>query len=242
MKRRDFVRHCSVAVASAGVAGAALTRTASARTESSAAAGASVLGSAADPIVTEQTTAVEPLRVDDSWLEGIAGRHAHIFEVGRHLDGGALLPVHNFIDAMVGPHGVPAHDVVALLGLRSTAISYALNDALWAKYKLGEWFEVTDPATRAPALRNLWFDEPDLAAPAARLRIAPLQRRGMVVLVCDNNLRGYASAMARDSGVPATTVRQELLEGLVPGAIAVPAMVAAVHRAQRAGASFSSVG
>ena len=38
--------------------------------------------------------------------------------------------------------------------MRHSAIGYAFDDNLWAKYKLGELFKADDPATGAPATRN----------------------------------------------------------------------------------------
>jgi len=33
---------------------------------------------------------------------------------------------------------------------------FTYNDAMWAKYKFGEKYAVTDPATTAPATRNVF--------------------------------------------------------------------------------------
>jgi hypothetical protein len=57
--------------------------------------------------------------------------------------------------------------------------------------------------------------------------------------VCNNNLRGVAGTLARQYGGTADEVRNDLVAGLAQGMTVVPAMVAAVHRAQLKGAPMS---
>ena len=47
--------------------------------------------------------------------------------------------------------------VTAVVVLRHSAFPLALNHAMWAKYKIGESFKIDDPETKAPAVKNPFF-------------------------------------------------------------------------------------
>jgi len=239
LDRRNFVLQGTGALAAGGIGLALSPRRAEAGAAGAAAATTAAVdasGSALDDLQGQQAP------VDDSWLERIAGKKAQIFDAPKHLNGGILIAIGNFLNAMTGPHAFAAADVVPVLALHGTAIGLVMQDALWAKYKLGEKLEVDDPLTREKSLRNPWLRESDPAAPMARIRIAPLQERGLILLVCNNNLRGWTGMLARESQQTPEDTRTEILANLIPGAIVVPAAVAAVHRAQAAGAGYSYVG
>src|SRR5262245_37463036 len=50
--------------------------------------------------------------------------------------------------------GTPNKDCNVVVVLRHTALGYALSDAMWSKYKLGELFHAPDPKTNEPSVRN----------------------------------------------------------------------------------------
>ncbi len=50
--------------------------------------------------------------------------------------------------------GTQNKDCSIVVVLRNTGISYAMEDRLWAKYKLGELFKANDSETQAPSVRN----------------------------------------------------------------------------------------
>ena len=183
---------------------------------------------------------------DDSWLEsaltaGSKVPHKQIFDIPGHLNGGPLFYCNNYLRGLEAS-GIPAGDIQAVLGLHGSAIPLVLTDPLWAKYKLGEMFRINDPRTKAASVRNLWLVADDPAAPAAAWTIPALQARGVRLIVCNNNLRGVAGSLARQYGGTADDVRNELVAGLAPGVTVVPAMVAAVHRAQSKGCSYIYAG
>lgn len=81
-----------------------------------------------------------------------------------------------------GPH--KAHMAMALHGAANTA---NFSDALWAKYRLGEWLGIKDPKTHLPATRNIWLhsdndgshDPQDERGIYQDTSIEGLQRRGV---------------------------------------------------------------
>ena len=42
----------------------------------------------------------------------------------------------------------------AVVVLRHAAFPIALNNAMWEKYKIGELFNIIDPETKSPAVKN----------------------------------------------------------------------------------------
>ena len=63
--------------------------------------------------------------------------------------------------------GSPPAECNAMVVLRHSAIGYAMEDRLWAKYNLGEIFEANDPKTGKPSMRNpFWKPQTgDFSAP-----------------------------------------------------------------------------
>ena len=178
---------------------------------------------------------------DDSWLDGLTASHKQIFDTPGHLNGGPLFYCNNYLRGLEAS-GIAAGDIQAVLGLHGSAIPLVLTDPLWVKYKLGEMFRINDPKTKTASVRNLWLVADDPAAASAAWTIPALQARGVRFIVCNNNLRGVAGSLARQYGGTAEEVRNELVAGLAPGVIVVPAMVAAVHRAQLKGCSYAYAG
>lgn len=242
--RRQFVREGAGMLVATGLTASL----ASASTSASAAAGstpktaAALASEFAMPEAEPADSSAARLLVDDTWLERLAGRRALFFDAPKHINGGALITVMNYLNAMTGAHAFAPDTVVPILGLHGTAIGLAMQDTLWAKYKLGERFEADDPLTKTRSVRNPWYAEADSTTPLGRNRVKALQDRGLIVLVCGNNLRGWAGVIARDTQQTADAVRSEIESNLIPGAIVVPAMVAASQRAQQAGASYAYVG
>lgn len=65
----------------------------------------------------------------------------------------------NWIEAMVKAYGYPA-DQVRLVFVNYGPMNFiTYNDSIWANYKAGEWQGVSDPKTKAPAVRNPFADD-----------------------------------------------------------------------------------
>src|SRR5256714_15004593 len=93
-----------------------------------------------------------------------------------------------------------------------------MNDALWAKYNLGETFSIKDgdvPAKRNPYATITGF-------PISGLGIAELLKSGVLVGACDVALTIYSSGAAKKMGLAPETVKKEWIAGLFPGVQVVP--------------------
>ncbi len=99
----------------------------------------------------------------------------------------------------------------------------ALNDALWERYAIGEDQKIKDPNTKAPATRNVFWKARDAATGwEAQNALEPLQRRGLISLVCNVALGNWATGVARKYQRDPEAVKAEWRENLIPGAILVP--------------------
>src|SRR5215207_4423248 len=94
---------------------------------------------------------------DDKWLDSLKGKNRQYFDATAVNAGWVLGYAMNWMDTMKATYGGTDKDLNAVIGLRHFSIPMAYNDTIWAKYKLGEFASITDPATKAPATRNIFF-------------------------------------------------------------------------------------
>lgn len=163
-----------------------------------------------------------------------------------------LLQLKNWLNGFQFAYKLDPKDLHTVVAAYASANILTYGDAVWANYKLGEKYQITDPATNAPAVRNVFVpsrfgaDAPkDIAAPNNYYQdtgIAVLQERGAVFLTCNNSLNGHAAAAVADKRAPAgmtqADVAADIQAHLIPGAALVPAVVGEVSRAQAAGYSL----
>ena len=86
---------------------------------------------------------------------------------------------------------------------RHKGTPYALGSAIWEKYKIGESFQILDPETKAPAVKNPWFQPKPGVLANNDAALDRLVARGTVVGVCSVSLRGRAQRLAANAGVTA---------------------------------------
>ena len=83
------------------------------------------------------------------WPGVLKGRHRQVFDVYSINGGSPLGFTNNFL--------TPNESATAVLVFRHGGTPYALGSAMWGKYKVGESFNIIDPETKAPAVKNPWF-------------------------------------------------------------------------------------
>lgn len=174
-----------------------------------------------------------------SWLARVNASHKQFFDAPKPEGGLPLVHVMNYYDTYNTAFGVKDADVDAVLTFYGGTTFFGLNDAMWGKYALGEFAAVTDPATNAPATRNIWRQSPvilGLTLPGAG--IDALYARGATFIVCDNALHIFAGLVAAKRGLDATKVYDDMRANILPNVTLVPGMVIAVEQAQRAGLSY----
>jgi hypothetical protein len=228
--RRDFLAQ----LAAAGLASAGLTACAPA-------AGAAGLAPAPVP----------GGRYDDSWTAKVrAARHKAVFDGPEVQDGLPIFQAWLFRQGYREALGASeAQAAVPVVVVRHAGTVLAMDDALWAKYKLGEMRKINDPVTSKPAERNpVARPRADAAKPEGDMArivaengqptIETLIAQGAVVLACNLALNQVIGGIARRTSQKVEDVRAEVHAGLVPGVILQPSGVYAVLRAQEAGCVY----
>lgn len=185
-------------------------------------------------------TALAPLveAPADNWLKGLNGKHKQFFDFPAAGGGIPLVHMMNYYDTYNKAYGVSDRDIDAVGTFYGSTTFHAMNDAMWAKYRLGEFLEVND-ATGKPATANPWRHAPvvlGMALPPAS--IESLQKRGATFIVCNNALTIFSGMLAQARGLDAKAVYDDLRANILPDVELIPGMVVAIEQAQRAGLTY----
>ncbi|MFN8572941.1 MAG: hypothetical protein U0132_12910 [Gemmatimonadaceae bacterium] len=191
-------------------------------------------GSATTP---RSAFAESPVVADDRWLQAIHGDHRQYFDAVSVAGGFPLVYALSWANTMKATYNLTNDQLCAVIGLRHMGIAPAFNDAIWEKYKLGQFFKVDDPKTKQPSTRNIFNSTApgDLRFPGSD--VGSQMKNGAVVVACNlatTVLSGIAANAAGLSMAPEAAYK-EWAAGLVPGVMLVPSGVLAVHRAQAVG-------
>ena len=205
-------------------------------TFSSAAIGAQAAPTAVNAPTLAAHRSIEP---SDAWLNGITASHKQFFDMSTPNGGAPLIHVMNYYDTYNKTYKVKDADIDAVLTFYGSTTLYAVNDAAWAKYKLGEMLEATDPSTGKAVVRNPWRNAPVIfGMPMAPASIETLAKRGVTFILCNNALEFFANMIATKLGVAPSIVYNDLKSSILPEVQLVPGMVIAVEQAARAGLSY----
>lgn len=178
----------------------------------------------------------------DAWLGKIKGTYRQVFDAPA-VHGGMPFAWSRVFLMTNEQVGVKPDDVSVVLILRHDAIPFAMQHELWPKYKFGEAFKVDDAATKAPALRNPFFQPKEGELPLPGMAIEDLQKSGVLMGVCDMALTFYSKHMfASKMNMDADVIKKEWVAGILPGIQIVPSGVLAVNRAQKAGCTYCFAG
>ena len=194
--------------------------------------GTALAGVVALPTMSAAQSTLGPTHPADAWLDDLKGQHKMIFDCTSVENGGAGWTfARNFLTANTSPiYQLKDADINAIVCVRHSSSVFGFNDAMWAKYKLGESQKVNDGGS--PATKN----------PHANVA-ADLAKRGVIVAVCGMATTRIARTVAGDAGMSAADVEADLRANLVTStARVVAAGVIATNRAQERGFSYTYVG
>lgn len=185
----------------------------------------------------------------DQWLAGMTGRHRCLFDFPQHQDGLGLIHMFNYYDIYRKAYGEPATTVNAVGTFYgapggTASIPLAWNDAVWEKYGIGDLLKLTDPGTRTPTRRNMFY-RPRAGDPILRngglvaAGIENLQRLGAIFLMCNNAFMTWIGFLSGNGtrGNP-SEIERDIRANLIPGVVTVPAMVIALEKAQGRGVAY----
>lgn len=173
---------------------------------------------------------------NEAWLDKITGKHKQFFDGVEPNQGFALVFAWGWLNLNKEAYGLTDKDLTAVVGLRHFAMPFALSDAMWQKYKIGEAFKIDDPATKAPATRN-----PVLHAdgvPFAGAELPTLVSRGVIFTACNVALTKISEKLSSGAGMTPEAAKAEWVAALQPGVTLVPIGVLAVNRAQEKGCTY----
>lgn len=205
---------------------------------------------AATPVMTRFATAAPVPTVpvggpaaasewDLTWLDGLTGKHKQVFDVeGMAIP---LIVVANYLRGFREVMNLEHPDVMAVVGMAGT---YAINaaDWVWEKYRLGERHQIKDPDTGALAVRNTFaLRDPMPKGISPEHTVQGLQKRGAIFWQCNNAVNAIAGQLAAAHNAPVDQVRNDMLDGLLPGVKLVPAHTMLLGLAQERGCTYEKL-
>jgi hypothetical protein len=179
---------------------------------------------------------------DLSWFDKLKGKHKQVFDLGSFdlsVDSPLRQAVTYFSAHREVSHLEPPDDINVLVAISHKAFPMNATDALWEKYKLGEQWNIKDPSTGKPSVRNIFLGQP--SGPAGGANVRALQARGVVFWQCNFALGSVAAELAQFTGGKAQEIRTDLLAGLVPGVRLVPAHTWAIGFVQEHGFTYEKL-
>ncbi|MBN3583630.1 Tat (twin-arginine translocation) pathway signal sequence containing protein [Algoriphagus aestuarii] len=178
----------------------------------------------------------------DEWFKKIKGTHRVVYDGSTPHDGFPI--IWNWVFYLTNNQtDSPDSDITAMTVLRHSGIGFALEDRLWAKYKLGEALGVKDPISGEPSLRNPYYDPKPGDFPMPQIQgIKGLQERGAMFCVCGLAIQVYSGAVASSMNLNAEEVTKDMMSGVLPGVQVVPSGVWALGRAQEHGCAYIFAG
>jgi intracellular sulfur oxidation DsrE/DsrF family protein len=187
------------------------------------------------------------LRLDDApasdaWLEQLKGKHRQLFDAPDPDGGTVLRHVRNYLDTWQDAYGVGDKDVSVIVTLYARTTPLGLQDAMWAKYKLGAAINLTDSTTNAPLVRN-YFAHPQRGDPVAdgtpESSMEALQKRGVVFALCNNALKRWSGRLEKQGLGTAAEIHADLTANALPGVIVVPDVLIAQTKAHERGFAYA---
>jgi intracellular sulfur oxidation DsrE/DsrF family protein len=190
----------------------------------------------------------------DAWFKKLKGKHRIVFDATRPHE---IMPfVWPAVFLMTNQAtGTQPKDANVVVVLRHSAIGYAFEDRLWAKYNFGQVFKTEDigPAFKAAdyqtamSKRNpFWkpkkgdFQVPGIGS--VDIGINDLQDMGVMFCVCNAAMTVYSAGVAQATNMKADDVYNEWKAGVLPNIQIVPSGVWAVGRAQEHGCAYCFAG
>jgi len=149
--------------------------------------------------------------------------------------------VKNSLNALRFGFGYAQDRIAIVFCPHGASSSYTYTDYIWTKYKIGDFFKLTD-AKSNPITSNVFLkpakalssssDPDDENGMFQDTSIETLQNRGVVFLTChtavEEQARGLVKAGNAPGGMSASDVADDILTHLIPGTHVVPGMVATV--------------
>ena len=168
-----------------------------------------------------------------------SARYRQVYDIIQIGDGVFLNNIKNSLNGFQFSFGARPSDINIVAALHGPANLLNFEDAMWKKYRLGEFIKLKDPKTGEFAVRNLYYpstaDKSDRNPESEKSiyqdkSIQGLAARGVSFLCCHTATEEQSRKIIARFGLkekPETIVK-DLLAHRIPGSTVVPAMVATV--------------
>lgn len=200
-------------------------------------AGAAALGLAGLVPALSGTPAEAATNDGPDWPGKLKGRHRQVVDAYAVNDGFPLGFAYTFLITNPSPGAA-----TAVVVLRHTPMVIALNDAMWAKYKIGESFKIIDPETNAPAVKNPFLHPKPGVLPVDGMAVDRLLAQHTIFGACNVALMVLSKKLAGKAGVTADDAAKEWAANVIPGITVIPSGTWGVNRAQEAGCTYCAGG
>jgi len=165
------------------------------------------------------------------------------FSALEQVSSEGFIPIKNAMNSFQFVYRKSFYPVICL---RGTAASYALDDTMWGKYRLGSVYAqqagttedlnplyhhfTIDNGTLKPDDPNSFYQDPSLQA---------LLQRGSSIAVCHDALNGLSARVAKEHGLTAQAVFTDFAAHLVSGAQQTPSGSSLIAVAQHLGFTYA---
>jgi hypothetical protein len=205
------------------------------------------------------TAPAAPAAGPDAWIGEVKGTHRCLFDFPQHKNGVPLLHILNYLNTYkdgykAAPGSAGAVGTFYSVGNQSS-ISLAFNDAMWAKYSLGDYLGLKDASGKGYT-RNVFYrptksdahlliqafgtpNIPEILDAVPAMGIESQQKIGTKFLLCNNAFGIWCLELQARGKGKAPALQEELMANLLPGVSVVPAMVIAIEKAQAAGIRYN---
>jgi hypothetical protein len=181
------------------------------------------------------TVRAEPAPSDGpSWPGTLQGRHKQVVDGVEINSGLPLTFAYTFL--------APNESATAVVILRHNAVLLAFDHGIWEKYKIGESFKIIDPETKAPAVKNPFFQTKPGVLLVDDMALDRLLAKGVVFGACNIALQVQSKMLASNAGVGAEEAAKEWTANVIAGITLIPSGTWGVNRAQEAGCSYCAGG
>jgi hypothetical protein len=179
-----------------------------------------------------------PARIKQVW---------DIVEIG---DGKFLSNIKNALNGLHFGYGVPTEQIKLAAALHGPANMLNYDDYVWSKYQIGEWLKVVDPATRKPAVKNIFYcskngvqkesvskDPNDRDSLFQDTSIEALQARGVQFMSCHTATEEQARALVQRNKLSQSPeeIVKDMLAHTQPRVLVNASMVSAIALMQAEG-------
>jgi len=191
-------------------------------------------------LAARRITAANP--ASDEWLDRLKGKYKQLLDA-PDPDGGTILRhAKNYLDTWREAYDVPDHDVSVIVTFYAKTTPLGVQDAMWAKYKLGEAINLTEPGSSTPLVRN-YFAHPQPGDPVGdntpECSMEALMRRGVLFALCNNAVKRWSIRLEKAGLGKASEIHDDLAAHTVPGVVLVPDALIAMTKAHDRGFAYA---